>query len=269
MKLAAKIIDKTTAKLLEAVSMQDLLKYKSRHAKLTKHKPLVYVAAMPKSAGTFICKTIADTHKVPYLHFTDREGCCEFDIYHPGLLKHISNGGIVHQHTLGTEGNIHYLNQYQIPCVVLTRNIYDALYSFYEHLEQYRNNWPFFQYPASYFEMQQEAKIDFLVSMVAPWFLQFYISWYHAGKDKKINLLWLSYESFIRDNTAAINSIEALLEIPAAQQIKTVTAVKSNEVQRVNKAVTGRGVKMITGPQKAWIQEMMAFYPDVDFGLIS
>jgi len=135
MKLASKIIDKTTAKLLEAVSMQDLLKYKSRHAKLAKHKPLVYVAAMPKSAGTFICKTIADTHQLPYLHFTDREGCCEFDIYHPGLLKHISDGGIVHQHTLGSDGNIHYLNQYQVPCVVLTRNIYDALYFLYEHYE--------------------------------------------------------------------------------------------------------------------------------------
>lgn len=269
MKLASKIVHTATAKLLASVSMQDILKYKSRQAKDAPHKPVVYVAAMPKSAGTFICKTIADTHKIPYLHFTDREGCCEFDIYHPGLLKHLSDGGIVHQHTLGTAGNIYYLHNYNIPCVVLTRNIYDALYSFYEHLEQYKNTWPMFEYPAGYFTMEQDAKMDFLVTAVVPWFLQFYIAWYKAQQDKKISLRWITYEAFVKEPVQTINRIEELLGIPVMQQIKEMPPVKENETLRVNKAVTGRGVAMIPAHHKIRIQQMMAFYPEVDFGLIS
>ena len=101
MTIAARLKDRVTAKLLEGMSIKAVLRHKSHHAKQAPHKPLVYVAAMPKSAGTFICKTIADTHRIPYLHLNDRQGCCEFDIYHPHLLRHIKDGGIVHQHTLG------------------------------------------------------------------------------------------------------------------------------------------------------------------------
>ena len=117
--------------------------------------------------------------------------------------------------------------------------------------------------------MQQEAKIDFIVTTVAPWFLQFYISWYKAAQEKKIELVWVGYESFVKDNISSINNIEALLHIPVTKQMKHVPAATSNEVQRINKAVAGRGVELIADLQKMKIRQMMAFYPEVDFSLIS
>ena len=269
MKLAARLKNKVIGQLLESISIKDVLRHKSGHAKLASRKPFVYVAAMPKSAGTFICKTITNTHHLPYLHFADRQGCCEFDIYHPSLLKHIKGGGIAHQHTLGTEGNIYYLNSYKIPCVVITRNIYDALYSFFEHLNKYKNVWPMFEYPEGYFKMQDEEKLSFLVATVAPWLLQFYISWHRAHKEQKINVLWITYESFIENKTSTINSIEALLEIPVEQQIGAVPVTNADEALRLNKGISGRGMALIADKHKERIQEMMAFYPEVDFGLIS
>ena len=269
MKLVARLRSKVTGQLLKGISIKDVINHKSRHARLASHKPLVYVAAMPKAAGTFICKTIADTHRIPYLHVNDRQGCCEFDIYHPNLLKHLKEGGVVHQHTLGTEGNIYYLNSYNIPCVVLTRNIYDALYSFYEHLDKYKNLWPMFEYPQGYFRMQDEEKLSFLVTTVAPWLLQFHITWHRAQKEKKINVLWITYESFIENKISTINRIEALLGIPVEQQIKSVPATTANEALRLNKGVSGRGMALIADRHKERIQEIMACYPEVDFGLIS
>jgi Sulfotransferase domain len=269
MKLVARLKNKVTGQLLKSISIKDLLKHKSHHAKLAFHKPIVYVAAMPKSAGTFICKTIADIHQLPYLHFSDRRGCSEFDIYHPSLLRYIKEGGIVHQHTLGTEGNIYYLNSYSIPCVVLTRNIYDALYSFYEHLNKYKNVWPMFEYPEGYFRMQEEEKLSFLVTTVAPWLLQFYVSWHRAQKEKKINVLWITYESFMENKISTINSIEALLNIPVEQQVKVVPVTKTNEALRLNKGVSGRGIALMADKHQERIEQIMAFYPEVDFGLIS
>ena len=269
MTIAARLKDRVTAKLLEGMSIKAVLKHKSHHAKQAPHKPLVYVAAMPKSAGTFICKTIADTHRIPYLHFNDRQGCCEFDIYHPHLLRHIKDGGIVHQHTLGTDGNIRYLNTYNIPCVVLTRNIYDVLYSLYEHLDKYRDSWPIFEYPAGYFSMQQQEKLSFLVTTVAPWLLQFYVSWHRATTENKINVLWLTYESFVENKVSTINSIEALLDIPMEQRVKAITATKANDALRVNMGVSGRGIALLADKDREHVQQMMAFYPEVDFGLIS
>ena len=74
-----------TGQLLKGISIKDVINHKSRHARLASHKPLVYVAAMPKAAGTFICKTIADTHRIPLPSATIVRGCCEFDIYHPNF----------------------------------------------------------------------------------------------------------------------------------------------------------------------------------------
>ena len=269
MTFAARIKNRVVGTLVTGMNMKAVLKHQSRHVLSAERKPLVYVAAMPKSAGTFICKTIADAHQLHYLHFSDRRGCCEFDIYHPGLLSHLRDGGIAHQHTLGTEGNIHYLNTYRIPCVVLTRNIYDALYSFYEHLEQYKNSWPMFEYPERYFDMQEDEKLNLLVATVAPWLLQFYISWFRARKNHQIDVLWITYESFIQDNVAAINSIEALLKIPPGRRLKEVAVSRNHEGLRVNKGVSGRGRSSIGEERQARIREIMAFYPDVDFAPIA
>ena len=266
---AARIANRAIGSLVTGMNMKVVLKHQSRHALSADRKPLVYVAAMPKSAGTFICRTIADVHKLRYLHFSDRRGCCEFDIYHPGLLSQIQEGGIAHQHTLGTEGNVYYLNTYRIPCVVLTRNIYDALYSFYEHLEQYKNSWPMFEYPERYFEMREDEKLSFLTATVAPWLLHFYISWYRAQKNHQIDVLWITYESFIQNNIAAINSIEAVLKIPPEQRLKDVPVSRNREALRVNKGVSGRGRSSIGEEHQARIREIMAFYPDVDFGPIA
>jgi hypothetical protein len=267
--IAAQVANRVIGRLVAGMSTKAVLKHHSRRVRSAERKPLVYVAAMPKSAGTFICRTIADAHGLRYLHFSDRRGCCEFDIYHPHLLSQIQEGGIAHQHTPGTEGNVHYLNTYKIPCVVLTRNIYDALYSFYEHLEQYRNSWPMFEYPDGYFEMREDDKLHFLTATVAPWLLHFYVSWYRARKDRRIDALWMTYESFLQDNVAAINSIEALLNIPPEQRLKDVPAGGDRAALRMNKGVAGRGLSAMSDELRARIRAIMAFYPDVDFDPIA
>jgi len=266
---AARITNRVMGTLVTGMNVKAVLKHQSRHALSAERKPLVYVAAMPKSAGTFICRTIAEVHDLRYLHFSDRRGCCEFDIYHPGLLSQIRDGGIAHQHTPGTEGNVYYLNSYKIPCVVLTRNIYDALYSFYEHLEQYRNAWPMFEYPERYFEMREHDKLSFLTATVAPWLLHFYVSWFRARKSGRIDAHWITYESFVQNNVAAINSIEALLNIPPERRLKEVPVPRNHEALRVNKGVAGRGLSSIGEEHQARIRDIMAFYPDVDFGPIA
>ena len=102
--------------------------------------------------------------------------------------------------------------------------------------------------------MQDEEKLSFLVAAVAPWLLQFYVSWHRAQKEKKIDVLWITYESFIENKISTINSIEALLEIPVEQQIKTVPATKDNEALRLNKGVSGRGIALIADRHKERIQ---------------
>ncbi|MEP6846587.1 MAG: hypothetical protein ABI861_11310 [Panacibacter sp.] len=249
--------------------VDELIAQKSKEVLKAGHKPLVFVASMPKAAGTFICKIIAEKHQLAYAHYTDRTGCGEFDIYHPALLAGIKDGGIVHQHTLGTEGNIYYLNKYDISTVVLTRNIYDALYSLYEHLEKYKNKWPIFEYPAGYFDGSFEKKISFIVNMLAPWFIRFYVSWFKAKQQGLINTVWLSYESFVDHKINLLNRIEKQLKIEPSSFITAADIDNVNrEEWRFNKGITGRGVALIADEHKTVIQQMMSYYPEVDFGMI-
>jgi hypothetical protein len=268
MKLGRKIQRKAVSKLAQHIDIQDLLKDKSREIRCGKHSPVVYIAAMPKSAGTFISKTIAQKHNIPYLHYSDRMGCCEFDIYHPDLLQKIKQGGIVHQHTLGTEGNIHYLNSYKIPCVVLIRYLYDALFSFYEHLETYHNQWPLFEYPSGYFEWEFEKKMDFIIAMVGPWFFQFYVSWYRAEKNKSIELTWIRYEVFLENNISVINTVESLLKIDPAHFSQAVDIGNTVKEYRYNKGINGRGKEHLLNTHIEQIKKMAFFYPDVDFSVV-
>lgn len=264
----SKIVKKISSISAQQLGVSEFLKDRYKQLLVAEKMPTVYVAAMPKSAGTFICKTIAEKHKIPYIHYSDRKGCCEFDIYYPELLQKLKSGGIVHQHTLGTEGNIHYLKTFNIPCVVLTRNIFDALFSFYEHLEMYNDKWPIFEFAPEYKTWETKRKLDFIIAMVAPWFFQFYVSWYRVWKSKTIEVHWISYETFTENNLGVIHAIETLLKIDTTNFSKSVDLPHSGAGHRYNKGVTGRGVENLSDKQKDQIRQMASFYNDVDFGSI-
>jgi hypothetical protein len=126
-----------------------------------------------------------------------------------------------------------------------------------------------FEYPDRYFDMREDEKLSFLTATVAPWLLHFYVSWFRARKSGRIDVLWITYESFIQDNVAAMNSIEALLNIPLERRLKDVPGPENHDALRVNKRVAGRGLSSIGEEHQARIRDIMAFYPDVDFGPIA
>lgn len=170
---------------------------------------LIYIAAMPKSAGTYISKTIAHNFNLKYRHVGNVNGNCEFDIYLPNFFDNFifSKNVIVHQHTLATKGNLEYLNYFKIKPVVVVRDLHESIYSFHRHILKYKNTWPIFEYPKSFFVLSKEDQLDYIVDFISPWLIYFKESWRNAMSGGNIDALYITYGDFVKDKEGVMGEI--------------------------------------------------------------
>lgn len=195
--------------ILDEYSINAFIKYKYQRFAAEENNKLIYIAAMPKAAGTYISKILCRNLNYQYIHVGDRTGVCEFDIYLPNFLDKFiyTRDAIVHQHTPATKGNIEYLNAFNVKPVILLRNLFEVVYSMHRHLLKYKNVWPFFSYPCDFFNFNHERQLDFIIDFIMPWVIGFQHAWLEAVNTKKIMGLVISYNEFVENPEQTLNSI--------------------------------------------------------------
>jgi hypothetical protein len=195
--------------ILDEYSINAFIKYKYRRVIAEENNKLIYIAAMPKAAGTYISKILCRNLNYQYIHVGDRTGVCEFDIYLPNFIDNFvsKKNAIVHQHTPATKGNVEYLNAFNVKPVILLRDFFDVVYSMHRHLLKYKNVWPFFSYPNDFFNFSHERQLDFIIDYIMPWIIGFQQTWLDAIYTNKIKGLVISYHEFVENPEQTFNSI--------------------------------------------------------------
>lgn len=195
-------------KLISNVSCRKFIEIKENDFQLKENKPRIFIAAMPKSAGTFLSKNISKIINTNYLHVGDVQGRCEFDIYVPNFLdEFLMKGGVVHQHINATKGNVEYLNKFNIKPVVVIRDLKEVLYSMHRHIVKYRNVWPNFIYPVNFFSWNYSNQLDFIIDYVMPGIIEFKVSWENAIDAAQVQVLRTNYKSIVSDPENVIKKI--------------------------------------------------------------
>jgi Sulfotransferase domain len=153
--------------------------------------------------------------------------------------------------------------EYEMTPVVLVRDIFDAIVSLSDHLMNRSIYMSMGFFKEDMRAWPKEKVADFLVDMVAPWYINFFVSWQECP-DK----LLFTYEELTGDPLGCLQKVaaKANLSVSHSDCEQAVKLAKTKKT-RLNKGVAGRGEEL-TQAQRERIASYARYYPGVDFSPI-
>ena len=229
----------------------------------------IFIACVPKSGSTFLKNVLISLtgYRDAFTAYTPAQ--FEQDLYLPSVL-HVAEADTVTQlHSRASDANVQIMQAFEIRPVVLVRNIFDAVVSLLDFYDGGASSATFFR--ADYRSLDDQTRIDLLIDNLVPWYFQFVASWSLAEKQKRLEILWLSYEELINNKQASITNVLKFYGLGAPlrgieQRIRETESEKRR--MRFNKGVAGRGGARLSETQKARVRSYARYFPTTDFSQI-
>jgi protein O-GlcNAc transferase len=235
-------------------------------------KPIIVIAAAPKSGSTFLSNVITRITGLPYRRLSSGYSTNEHDLYLPSLYIMNNSGCVSQLHMKGTFHNAALLKAFGIKPVIQVRNIEDTIISLADDLrtKEKRDNFGSGQVGFSFLwqdhaiaNLNDTALIDCIIDLAIPWYVNFYVSWYRLCARNDVDALWLTYEDMMKDKRTSVNNI---LEFTGfGKGIHFDDAILDQRYSKFNKGQSGRGSTILSEAQKARVRRLFSYYPDVDF----
>jgi hypothetical protein len=241
---------------------------------LSRSRPSVVLAFPPKAAGTFLRTAVIAAVDGQLMRTVHAQGGRDAQFYLPIFLSYYGDTApgrimVTHVHMQALAGNRYFMEALNLKPAVMVRAIPDMLASYADMLEPnplsptYWNN---ICVPLDYPALSEEAKGDFLVDMMGPWYASFYATWWEYGARTSGRVLAVGYDEFLADPVTVLEKILSHSGVPRSaedcrQALDTVWQERGDH--RFNKGVSGRGRDRFTPAQIARLRRQVEFYPDL------
>ncbi len=231
--------------------------------KISPTRKHLLLVAPPKSGSTWLGTLIEELLQwkaKPLLPDTERREQ-EID-WRPMLSDTDINLFTPHQHLRASRATLKFIEKCQVKTIILSRNLADSIASYRDHFVNFKTISPIVFADNTYRKLDPKAQIDFLIDLALPWYFNFYVSW---ASVKQIPLHCVRYEDLRRDPEHELHRILNFVgETKSDEEImKTLTKVAGMKTRR-NKAVSGRGINLLTNDQKNRIQRLHDYYSHID-----
>ncbi len=124
---------------------------------------------------------------------------------------------------------------------------------------------------ADWSELKSDAKRDYIIDHVMPWYVGFYASWRRAAAEKRLDCRFVTYEDMIADKPGTLMEIAEFLGLEKTLE-DCRTAIASAEgdraTTRFNKGVAGRGADALSDQQQAHLRNLATPFGSIDFSPI-
>ena len=231
----------------------------------------LFVACMPKSGSTFLSNCLVRLtgftrtfHSFAYMQN-------EEELYLPSLVRFARYNMVTQQHCRATAANLQLMQAFAIRPVVLIRRLDDAVMSlldFYDSGGAANTTFLNEDYP----RLTRAERIDALIDLKLPWYVEFYVSWTQAERDGRVPMLWLTYKEMTGDKMGALARVAQFYGLGSSEaDIRgALDSVEQDPAaSRFNKGVIGRGEAGLTKAQKDRIRRLFRAFPSVDFAPIA
>lgn len=260
------------------LNLEMLLAYSGERAVLSDYAPALaedrlgktlLIACMPKSGSSWLVSAMQKVSCFPTASLAHGFVENEQELYLPAILHWAQADKVVQQHCRASAPNIHLVQAFGMKPVVLVRNLADTLISMRDFWDNgaVRNS---FLYP-DWDSLDLDSKHEALVHHLAPWYVQFFVSWAMAERKCEVEPMWVRYEDMIPNKAETLSSIAAFAELPAgpAEIEAAIRAVDGDKAAtRFNKGVAGRGAEAFTPAQHEMLRALTRPYPSIDFSPI-
>ena len=250
---------------------QDFLAYLNE---LGSSRACVVLAFAPKAAGTYLRSAAIVATGGKLVRTVHAQGGRDASFYMPTFLMYFAGNFpaqpmVTHVHMQALPANWHFIEALNLKPVIMLRSIPDMLASYADMLEPdplSADNWLNIALPGSYPHLGSEAKADFLVDMMGPWYASYFATWMdYAARDPE-RVLLLDYDDFRADPVATLERLLAHSGLPRSREEcqAALDAVWQERASfRYNQGVSGRGRSRFTPAQIARLARQVDFYPDL------
>jgi len=253
--------------------LQGLYTLQKKIFQLKKNR-FILIACFPRSASNFLANLLSEPTGYNRITLKLNHGFFHDTIYLPKLIDQMQRKTIVAQHLRATSVTRSIITDLKIKPVILVRNIFDVIISFDDYITK-RGYSPLDpdrkdltpEFCREYVNFEDSKKYDYLIDVILPWYITFYVSWYHyTFKTKAIEAYWVKYEDLITSPGKILSGLFDFynLSIPAS---KVDSVLQKNEKVNFNIGIIGRGHKL-SDIQKEKIRRMTAYYPDINFDMM-
>lgn len=240
---------------------------------LGRARPCVVLAFPPKAAGTFLRSAIISAIGGQLVRTVQAQGGRDATFYLPIFILYYtkaipSRPLVTHVHMQALMANRLFIEALDLQPVIMIRSIPDMLTSYLDELEDQPlrpDKWLNIKVPDQYPRFSDERKGDFIIDMVAPWYLSFYSTWLnYAQTDDRV--LILDYDVF---RAAPAHSLETVLahsrlpRSPEQCQAAVAEVWEQRAIFRYNKGISGRGYSRLTASQIERLRKMLGYYADL------
>jgi hypothetical protein len=236
-------------------------------------KPLIVVAAAPKSGSIFLTKTLKRVTGLREFRLCAAYSTNEHDLYLPALCLMSRYGCVSHLHMKGTFHNAALMRTFGIRPIILVRRIEDIVVSLQHDLKRKaegptigtgQKGYSFLWQDPSTKDLSDERLTDLIIDLAVPWYVNFYVSWYRLCEQGAVDALWVTYEQLIADKERTLRQILAFLGLDARVAIDPEVLTRKYHTFRDGRV--GQGASRLTAEQQRRLRERFSYYPDIDFG---
>ena len=128
--------------------------------------------------------------------------------------------------------------------------------------------WPMGYIDHNFYELSNEKQYDFVIDLIIPWYINFYVSWQRY--EKKDSLLWITYNELFSDKKGTLEKIMSYYGIKkkiTEKEISKCEELIKDKTRKTNKKLTENAIPL-SQAQKERIVNLTSFYKDINFNKI-
>jgi hypothetical protein len=236
-------------------------------------RPCVVLVFPPKAAGTYLRSAAIAATGGQLVRTVHAQGGRDACFYLPTMLLYYAAGipacpMVTHVHMQALPANRFFMEALDLRPVIMVRSIPDMLASYFDVLASdplQADKWLNIKVPDHYAGLSEVEKGDFIIDMMAPWYVSYFSTWLdYAKTDSRV--LVLDYDEFRADPAATLETLLAHSRLPRSRAhcqaaLDRVWAARTS--YRYNKGVSGRGHQRFTPAQIGRLQGLVNYYPNL------
>ncbi|HEY4075303.1 MAG TPA: hypothetical protein VGM26_00090 [Rhizomicrobium sp.] len=236
-------------------------------------RPSIVLAFPPKVGGTYLRTAAIAAVSGQLVRTVHAQGGRDACFYLPALLSYYAGGVpacplVTHVHMQALPANRHIMEALDMRPVIMLRSLPDILMSYLDELESdplESHKWLNIRVPDCYPHLDEEAKADFVIDMMTPWYVSYFSTWLdYARTDSRV--LVLDYDDFRADPADTLEQLLAHSRMPRSYmhcQAALDAVWQERASYRYNKGVSGRGRLRFSAAQIERLRRQVSYYPDL------
>jgi hypothetical protein len=235
-------------------------------------RPVLFFAFAPKVAGTFLRTAAIEAVGGSLVRIVHAQGGRDAQPYLPVFVNYFLGGMcegplVAHAHMQALAANRHFLEAFGIKPIIMLRPIPDMLASYWDMLAASARaraeglNCPI---PDAFASFSAERKADFMIDMIAPWYVHYFATWRDYARARPDDVCVLRYADFVADPAHVLETALDHAELTRSRfvcQAALDGAWKDRAGLRFNQGKAGRGHAYFSDAHRERLVRMLDYHP--------